>query len=101
MIRAIKKSAHEAATPSGGKNKISYIKYIRKEMICQMCEECWQTPCHPRCPNAPDPEPVCLCDYCGGRLCEGDKFFEDKHGLKACEDCVDRGTRYAGGVAYS
>lgn len=36
MIRAIKKSAHEAATPSGGKNKISYIQYIRKEMICQM-----------------------------------------------------------------
>ena len=46
-----------------------------------MCMECRQTPCHPRCPNAPDPKPVYECEYCHDGIYEGD-------------DCVRHGNDY-------
>ena len=37
-----------------------------------MCDICHQVPCHPRCPNAPDPIPVFICSGCGQDIYEGD-----------------------------
>ena len=39
-----------------------------------MCSECLSTPCHPRCPNAPDPEPLYECAYCDGGIYAGEKM---------------------------
>lgn len=52
-----------------------------------MCSECWQTPCHPRCPNAPEPPAVFICSECGGKIYEGDDAY---HVLEEvyCEDCI-------------
>lgn len=34
------------------------------------------TPCHPRCPNAPDPEAIYRCALCGEAITYGDKYYE-------------------------
>jgi hypothetical protein len=52
-----------------------------------MCDFCRQTPCHPRCPNAPKPPVVYRCCQCGGEIYEGDEFY-DINGEKWCEECV-------------
>ena len=52
-----------------------------------MCEECRQIPCHPRCPNAPDPPMVYKCIYCAKPIREGDEFY-DVDGDPWCEDCM-------------
>lgn len=52
-----------------------------------MCRECLQTPCDPRCPNAPDSPVLAYCDNCGVELCEGDTAFSCS-GVVLCEDCV-------------
>ena len=52
-----------------------------------MCSECFQTPCHPRCPNADEPRAVHACAQCGEDILEGDDCYhigEDYF----CEDCV-------------
>lgn len=41
-----------------------------------MCSECLRTPCHPRCPNAPDPEPIYDCEFCDGGITAGEDFVE-------------------------
>ncbi len=41
-----------------------------------MCAECHQTPCHPRCPNAPEPKAIFICESCGEAICEGDDAYE-------------------------
>lgn len=41
-----------------------------------MCMECRQNPCHPRCPNAPEPAAVYECAYCNEAIREGDDFIE-------------------------
>ncbi len=58
-----------------------------------MCMECFREPCHPRCPNAPEPEhPKCaLCHreilpdeygrYYAWRLWPGHKYM--------CDTCAD------------
>lgn len=53
-----------------------------------MCAECGMNPCHPRCPNAPEPVPVYECCRCGYGILEGDKFWDSPEGYM-CEDCVD------------
>ena len=53
-----------------------------------MCEECGMNPCHPRCPNAPEPVPVHECVKCGYGILAGDKFWDSPEG-KICEECVD------------
>ena len=50
-----------------------------------MCAECGMNPCHPRCPNAPEPVPVHECGY---GILVGDKFWDSPEG-KICEECVD------------
>lgn len=53
-----------------------------------MCQECMQSPCHPRCPNAPEPPVVCECDNCGREINEGEIMWKFDIG-NVCEECVD------------
>ena len=53
-----------------------------------MCSVCGMNPCHPSCPNAPEPVPVYECCRCGYGILEGDKFWDSPAGYM-CEDCVD------------
>ncbi len=41
-----------------------------------MCEICRQSPCHPQCPNAPDPPTVYTCKSCGEPIVVGDEYYE-------------------------
>lgn len=52
-----------------------------------MCEICGQYPCHPRCPNAPEPEAVYICASCGEKITEGERYY-DAPGGPVCEECV-------------
>lgn len=49
-----------------------------------MCSVCRQSPCHPRCPNAPEPAPVAYC-----RICYEPLFAGDKHYDGICKGCLD------------
>ena len=40
-----------------------------------MCMTCLQSPCHPRCPNAPEPDGVYTCNHCGEKIIEGEEYF--------------------------
>lgn len=53
-----------------------------------MCSICMKTPCHPMCPNAPEPEPLYYCSVCGGGIYMGDKYY---CGLDSeiCSGCMD------------
>ena len=57
-----------------------------------MCEICRKTPCHPRCPNAPEPKPVERCCLCGEGICEGDEYLNTKDGCE-CKDCKKKKTK--------
>ena len=59
-----------------------------------MCEECRMHPCHPRCPNAPEPRRVFLCSGCNGDIVEGDDYW-DILGEQFCEECIDRARQEA------
>lgn len=41
-----------------------------------MCSECYMSPCHPRCPNAPEPPKVYTCKICGEPIVEGEEYYE-------------------------
>lgn len=45
-------------------------------------------PCHPRCPNAPEPPVVCECDFCGEAIREGEDYYRFGD-VKYCENCVE------------
>lgn len=54
-----------------------------------MCEHCRQNPCHPRCPNADDPEIKGVCAMCGKKLRADYTYVEDNDGNVFCEeDCA-------------
>lgn len=53
-----------------------------------MCQECLQFPCHPRCPNAPEPPVMDVCDNCGREIRSGDTMWKFDIGT-VCEECVD------------
>lgn len=56
-----------------------------------MCDICRQTPCHPCCPNAPDPVAIYTCKYCGEDIVEGDEYVEidgDYYHEECFEDCA-------------
>lgn len=53
-----------------------------------MCMVCKQSPCHPRCPNAPELRAKHECCECGKGIYEGDKYFDGPEGY-ICEDCID------------
>lgn len=52
-----------------------------------MCDICLQRPCHPRCPNAPEPPAVTECIHCGEKIYEGDGYY-NVDGEPWCEDCI-------------
>lgn len=41
-----------------------------------MCEICRQNPCHPRCPNAPEPTPVYECEWCKEPILDGEEYLD-------------------------
>lgn len=41
-----------------------------------MCEECRHYPCISSCPNAPEPEPVYICDECDEGIYPGETVYE-------------------------
>ena len=43
-----------------------------------MCSLCRQFPCHPRCPNAPEPVPLMRCKECGEGIYEGDEVLRHR-----------------------
>lgn len=56
-----------------------------------MCDVCRQSPCDPRCPNAPDPPTVYTCEHCGEPIVEGDEYVDvdgDYYHLECFEDCA-------------
>lgn len=61
-----------------------------------MCMECRMTPCHPRCPNAPEPEeiPVYVCSGCSRDIVDGEDYW-DILGEQWCERCIDKARRTA------
>lgn len=52
-----------------------------------MCRLCMQTPCHPRCPNATEPEPLYRCNVCDEGIYEGDKYFAVGE-KEICVECM-------------
>lgn len=52
-----------------------------------MCDTCRQTPCHPQCPNAPEPTVAHECICCGRDIYEGE-FYYNVDGEPWCEDCM-------------
>lgn len=54
-----------------------------------MCEICNQMPCHPRCPNAPEPKIIEVCVVCGQEIREGEEYFE-MEGQSYCTDCLTK-----------
>lgn len=53
-----------------------------------MCQECWQSPCHPRCPNS-EPQKMGICNQCGEELYAGYEIWTDfEENLYCSEKCV-------------
>lgn len=53
-----------------------------------VCSICLSNPCNPRCPNAPEPEPIYTCSRCGYGIFDGDKYLDGPDG-KICEECLE------------
>ena len=53
-----------------------------------MCSVCMSAPCHPRCPNAPEPVAVLSCCKCGDGIQIGRKYYDSPAGY-VCEDCIE------------
>ena len=53
-----------------------------------MCELCRHNPCSAGCPNAPEPEPVYICDECEDGIYDGDTYYE-LGGKIYCQGCID------------
>lgn len=53
-----------------------------------MCDICMQSPCHPRCPNAPEPVPEYWCSECGEGIFDGDEYFDSQEG-PICKNCME------------
>lgn len=68
-------------------NEIFLLRTIerRVEMMCMVCR---QSPCHSRCPNAPEPVAKYECCECYEGIYEGDKYFDGPEGY-ICENCLD------------
>lgn len=59
-----------------------------------MCDICLQSPCHPRCPNAPDPPGVYVCSGCSSIIRDGEDYW-DIMGEQWCEGCIDDARKVA------
>lgn len=56
-----------------------------------MCDICFYTPCHPRCPNAPELQVVFRCSDCGDEIYQGDQYI-DIEGDIICSNCINNMT---------
>lgn len=54
-----------------------------------MCSVCRQIPCHPRCPNAPEPKLIMGCAECGDGIYAGDDYYDIGDGSGICKECMD------------
>ena len=59
-----------------------------------MCDICRQSPCDPRCPNAPEPPSVFICSGCGDLIYDGDDYYEIM-GEQFCQNCIEDARRVA------
>lgn len=59
-----------------------------------MCDICHMYPCHPQCPNAPEPPTVFICSGCGECIYDGDEYC-GIFGEQYCLRCVDDMARFA------
>ena len=64
-----------------------------------MCSVCLTNPCHPRCPNAPEPveKSVFVCSGCSTEIMDGEDYWE-VFGEQLCEKCIDKARRIARAV---
>ena len=53
-----------------------------------MCGICLMNPCHPSCPNAPEPPTVYICSGCGEPIVDGEYVWHIL-GEQFCETCID------------
>lgn len=54
-----------------------------------MCDICYSTPCHPRCPNAPEEEEQYeKCSVCNQEIKPGVQYLDAEDGM-ICKDCID------------
>lgn len=53
-----------------------------------MCDICRVAPCHPLCPNAPDPPTVFICSGCGNNIYDGEDYW-DIMGEQFCKNCIE------------
>lgn len=51
-----------------------------------MCNECRQMPCHPLCPNAPEPKVRGRCRQCEKEMREDYVYYIDNEDNKFCSD---------------
>lgn len=56
-----------------------------------MCNMCLQVPCHPRCPNADEPEAKYTCSKCKYGIYEDEEYFEGSNG-PICKECIEEMT---------
>lgn len=54
-----------------------------------MCMVCRKTPCHPRCPNTPEPKPIMRCADCGEGIYDGDEYYDVGDGCGICKECIE------------
>lgn len=52
-----------------------------------MCAICHSAPCHPRCPNAPEPIAIDDCYLCDIPILEGEGYFT-VGSVAVCNSCV-------------
>lgn len=53
-----------------------------------MCDLCFNEPCLNGCPNASEPEPICVCDFCGEEIYEGDEYVSVGDTYCYCTNCA-------------
>lgn len=53
-----------------------------------MCDICRHNPCHSQCPNAPEPDTVYTCEYCGTPIYVGDEYFEYEGNYYHYDECA-------------
>lgn len=56
-----------------------------------MCDICFQSPCHPRCPNYVPQKTSHYCSVCYEGIYAGEEYIENDDGEYAHWECVDYG----------
>lgn len=57
--------------------------------MINICEECFRTPCHPQCPNAPPLKIIGRCTYCNKHIYEDEFYITDLYDyIFDKEDCL-------------